>query len=512
MNGSFRLMKLKTEHIVRYIQQREEWLLGVPLVLTAFIELQSSGGGGWTGFIYFLIIAGVPFLPVLLFKWFQSQIKNRWSGVFYLSFYGFLFLIYPLLLIWASQTWFDHRGLSDGFFAIAGAGMLSVEGLLRLNQFIRSNFNRSSHGLNLKIGFETSILLILAIISFIVAIMAVSSLPETTPGSELVIELKFSPQVVFDHLFLFVGYAVQFFLWFLCWYAFYYVNHYGLYRGILLKKGVLLYLLTLSAVIVLMYPVVSQFILWLPLTERIPDLLPSGNDHPFALLNGLIGSLVITATFPLILIRQWYQKNVRITMLEQQKAEAELALLKQQINPHFFLNTLNNLYALSLNESDQTPEMIMKLSELMRYVLYRGNKDKVKLEDEITYIEDYLKLQKMRVHQSLDLTFKKEITEPALEIPPLLLIVFVENAFKHGIEPDDEAGYIRLNLKAGGNQLQFVCENSVPEPVEDKEAGIGLENLGRRLELQFPDSHDLQIMQNPGSFKAELNIQFDDDS
>ena len=504
-------MKSTTEHIVRYIRQREEWLFLAPIALTPFIELQSRGGG-WTGYSYYLTIAGVSYIPVLLFKWFQSPIKNRWPGLFYYSAYGFLFLIYPLLLIWAAHAWSNPWGLSGGFFAVAGAGMLLVEALLQLNRFIRSRSTQTIHGLDLKIGFESSILLILAIISIIIAFMAVSSLPGISPGGELVIELKFSPQVVFDHLFLFVGYVIQFFLYFLCWYSFYYLNHYGLYREILLKKGVLPYLLTLPAVIVLMFPVISQFILWMPLTERIPDLLPSGNGDPFDLLNGVIGLLVITATFPLILIRQWYQKNARITMLEQQKTEAELAMLKQQVNPHFFLNTLNNLYALSLNESDQTPEMIMKLSELMRYVLYQGNREKVKLDEEITCIEDYLKLQKMRVHQSLDLTFAKEITDPALEIPPLLLIVLVENAFKHGIEPDDEAGYIRLNLTAGDHHLHFVCENSVPEPIEDKTAGIGLENLRRRLELRFPDRHDLQFVQNTDSFKAELNIQFDDDA
>jgi len=175
------------------------------------------------------------------------------------------------------------------------------------------------------------------------------------------------------------------------------------------------------------------------------------------------------------------------------------------------LNTLNNLYALSLNKSDQTPEMIMRLSELMRYVLYHGNTDRVQLMDEISYIEDYLELQQMRVHQPLDLTFQKEITDSTLEFPPLMLIVLVENAFKHGIEPDDGPSFLSIELKTTVKHLHFTCENSIPKTNQHKKPGIGLENLERRLELQFPGRFDLQITHDRDSFKAELVIQLEVD-
>ena len=144
------------------------------------------------------------------------------------------------------------------------------------------------------------------------------------------------------------------------------------------------------------------------------------------------------ATTPIILTVQWFKQSNEIADLEREKSATELNLLKQQINPDIFINTLNNLYALSLTKDEKTPEVILQLSELMRYVIKRGKEEVVPILEEIKYIEDYVWLQNIRLHKKLDFSFEKNIDDLSLKIPPLLFINLVENAFKHGIEPAEE--------------------------------------------------------------------------
>ncbi len=170
---------------------------------------------------------------------------------------------------------------------------------------------------------------------------------------------------------------------------------------------------------------------------------------------------------------------------------SELDLLKQQLNPHFFFNTLNNLYALSLQQSRQTPESILQLSELMRYVIYKGQEAAVNIREEIKYVEGYMELQQIRLKKPLDLQFTQEISDDAPVIPPMLLIVFVENAFKHGWNPAEDAARLHLHLTCNARQLTFSCENSF-EGETTSNTGIGLSNLQKRLALLYPGRHVLK--------------------
>lgn len=207
------------------------------------------------------------------------------------------------------------------------------------------------------------------------------------------------------------------------------------------------------------------------------------------------------------LIFSWvYEKIKLIRELKHDSLSSELQLLKSQIDPHFFFNTLNNLYGLAIEKSDDTPQVILKLSEMMRYTIYEGKKERVSLESEIKYLENYIALHKIRHHGKLDISFEQELEDISAPIAPLLLIILLENAFKHGVENHQEQSYIKLNLKAEEDFVEFVVENNheiIAE--EDKPApGLGLENLKRRLELIYPNKYSLEISDLAGVFSVKL--------
>ncbi|MEM9836504.1 MAG: sensor histidine kinase [Bacteroidota bacterium] len=204
---------------------------------------------------------------------------------------------------------------------------------------------------------------------------------------------------------------------------------------------------------------------------------------------------------------EWFRKVNAITALEAEKKTTELALLKEQVNPHFFFNTLNNLYAMSLTQEAETPETILQLSELMRYVIYQGKKEVVTLKQEIKYLRDYLQLQQIRLHKTTDFRFEVDVEEEDALLPPLLFIILVENAFKHGIEPAEDDCFLHLHLRQTGNRLHFSCHNSV-DPYAEKppSGGLGLVNLQRRLNLLFQDDYTLTTKAGPDSFRASLDF------
>ena len=311
--------------------------------------------------------------------------------------------------------------------------------------------------------------------------------------------------MVFRHFFRFLAYALQFSLIYLSLYFFYLLNSRFLIPEILKRRGILLYAIGVAGGIALFFPILSQILVSLPLVRDAKSLMPSQTLVVFTELNALLPGIVLITSLPLIVAFQWFKQNSEITKLEKQHIESELLLLKQQINPHFFFNTLHNLYSLSLAKSDQTPEVIVQLSELMRYVIYKGKEKEVPLSEEINYIEDYLHLQQIRLHKDFELQFNKSVEDPSFLLPPLLLIILIENAFKHGIEPAQGKCFLTIHLKSNSNSLSFKCSNSF-EPNPENEPGIGLKNLQRRLSLLFPDQHHFSVQEEEGVFTANLEV------
>ncbi|MEE9363546.1 MAG: sensor histidine kinase [Cellulophaga sp.] len=209
-------------------------------------------------------------------------------------------------------------------------------------------------------------------------------------------------------------------------------------------------------------------------------------------------------TFPAIIALWAFEQWKWLKNLKKGKADAELQLLKNQINPHFFFNTLNNLYGLTVEKSDDAPKVVLKLSEMMRYTIYEGKEDYVSLKDEVTYLENFIELHKIRYHQHVDISFNYTLNDE-YKVAPLLYIILLENAFKHGVECLTQDAYIYINLKAEKGIIYFEIENNL-EYKDTVFKGIGLNNLKERLRLIYPKKHFLTIDEKELIYKARLEI------
>lgn len=187
-----------------------------------------------------------------------------------------------------------------------------------------------------------------------------------------------------------------------------------------------------------------------------------------------------------------------------QLKEQELKFLKMQIHPHFLFNTLNTLYGFALKKSDNAPDMILKLSNLLDYILYQVEKPKVLLSNEVQHIEDYISLEKMRFQENLQINFEKEIHSDLIQIAPMILLPFVENAFKHGNHFNGKLS-IDIRLKISDNSLFFNIENSAKKTINSKK-GIGLENIKKRLEMLFDNNFNLDTTQTDTKYMVSLKL------
>ncbi len=215
---------------------------------------------------------------------------------------------------------------------------------------------------------------------------------------------------------------------------------------------------------------------------------------------------IVVGLFSELTRQMMYRKEI-----ESEKNKAELALYKAQINPHFLFNTLNTLYGLILTGSNKTEEAFMQFINLMRYMYSNGSKERIDIETEIEYIEQYIALQKYRIpgHTQVYFSFQNENTVQ-LEIAPLILITFVENAFKYGVSTQTPSEiYIVAHIEHG--ELMFTTQNQIFESTQKKKGqGIGIQNCRKRLELLYPSCHSLNIHQDGNSFSVTLTIKLDE--
>jgi len=212
------------------------------------------------------------------------------------------------------------------------------------------------------------------------------------------------------------------------------------------------------------------------------------------------------------IINDWVRDLREKQELEKRTMQSELRFLKSQINPHFLFNTLNSLYALTLKKSDNAPEIVIKLSEMMRYMLYECNEKRVLLSKEVNYLHNYLALEKLRQAKDIDIKFEVEGKVSHQMIAPLMFIPFLENSFKHGLSNNISNGFVHIYLNVEGEDIQLRIENSKPEklPVRDpkrKSGGIGLVNVKRRLNLLYPEQYSLNIEDNPKSYAIDLELK-----
>ncbi len=202
----------------------------------------------------------------------------------------------------------------------------------------------------------------------------------------------------------------------------------------------------------------------------------------------------------------WYEQKRLLQQITVEKLQAELNFLRTQVNPHFLFNVLNSLYALTLKKSDLAPEVVLKLSDMMEYMLYDSDETCVPLAKEISYLQNYIELEKIRDSGQSAISFAVEGHVNGQQIAPLLLLPLVENAFKHGVGRLETDAWLRGIINVDKTSVAFTVENNCGAGQPLSKGGIGLINLRRRLELLYPDRHSLQIENGKTSFKATLTI------
>ncbi|WP_025741971.1 sensor histidine kinase [Aquimarina pacifica] len=221
-----------------------------------------------------------------------------------------------------------------------------------------------------------------------------------------------------------------------------------------------------------------------------------------------VSLFLLTPTF-LLLALKFYRNQQQLLKRNEQKKTAELSALKNQLNPHFLFNTLNNLYALALKKSDQTASVIAKLSDILDYMLYRCDDTFVALEKEVELIENYLTLEEVRYSDRVHIVFDKQIVNP-VKIAPLLLLTFIENAFKHGVVQEINTAKIWIKIIQNENCVVFQIKNTIPNQVQTVTTnthGIGLQNVKQQLNLLYPDAHELDIQEDEHFYTVDLRIQ-----
>ena len=214
-------------------------------------------------------------------------------------------------------------------------------------------------------------------------------------------------------------------------------------------------------------------------------------------------------------IKDTYRQRQRIETLKREKTKAELNYLKAQIHPHFLLNTLNNLYALTLKKSDKAPETVIKLSEMLVYILYKCDEKFVSLDSEIKLLENYISLEKLRYGDNLKLSFNKKIADESAKIAPLILLSIVENAFKHGVSGETDNAEIRIDLELIGDSFTFEVFNTKTEIEQrdetDYKKGIGFSNVKKQLDLVYGNKYSLDVTEKERSYKVLLKLDLNTD-
>lgn len=252
---------------------------------------------------------------------------------------------------------------------------------------------------------------------------------------------------------------------------------------------------------------VAIIVALIPIVITVFELITSGKDSVVFLEDYPTSISVLVLLYYVLLAILgifWFTKQVvSFLKLKSEISKAELHHLKSQVNPHFFFNTLNNLYGLVERDPKKAQDLILKLSDLMRYSIYEGEKELVNLKDEVSYLKNYVELHKMRYHKDVNVVFNCQIEENC-KVMPLLFIILLENAFKHGVENLRESAFVYINVVTFENMIQFDIENNFDNSENIEESGIGLKNLKRRLELVYPEKHKLSFSVSENVYKAKL--------
>lgn len=221
-------------------------------------------------------------------------------------------------------------------------------------------------------------------------------------------------------------------------------------------------------------------------------------------------NFMVAIAFAIKIVKKWFIQQQEKHEVEKRNLTNELKLLKTQLHPHFLFNTMNNLYALSLEESSKTSAGIAKISELLRSVLYDCNDPEIDLEKEVSLIENFIELEKMRYDKKLDISLLIDGEISGHKIAPMILFTFVENCFKHGLRQKNGSPFVNIELSTSKHIISFITENSISNKLKvtkRKTGGIGLKNVKKRLDLIYADRYSLKINKEENKFRVKLEIK-----
>lgn len=291
-----------------------------------------------------------------------------------------------------------------------------------------------------------------------------------------------------------------------------FVFYFGLYLGVSISQANFKNTTTVFSKNIILYTVVIFVISFLFLSFLIKKSRHNPTDISLpVLIIFMVLLLATTIGFGANMFSTITKNKIRISEMAALGSKSELQLLQSQLSPHFLFNTLNNLYGLSLVKDDKLPGLILKLSDLLRHSVYQSSDTFVPLNDELDYIKNYIEFEKIRLEDRLSLTVNLE-ESAAATIAPMLLIVFIENAFKHSKNSADQRIVIDVNLKVWENNILFSIFNTfdnsqIQNNALNKNSGLGLENVKRRLELLYPNKYELSFEEKSNTYKVLLQLK-----
>ncbi len=240
-----------------------------------------------------------------------------------------------------------------------------------------------------------------------------------------------------------------------------------------------------------------------------PEILMHLARQARNLFNALLTIGVILMSTAIGVSQIAFEKEKEATLYKSEKVQAEMKFLKSQINPHFLFNALNSAYTLAYIKAEEAPKVILRISDMLRYLIYECEAEKVPLEKEITYIKNYIAIQQTRLEKPENVRLTWELDSANPMVAPMLFIPFIENSFKHSNIENTETGSIEILFKTLENTIDFSVTNSLPQKnyTKDKIGGIGLENVKRRLEMLYPKKHQLNIEQTETQFLVKLKLE-----
>ncbi|KXI28293.1 sensor histidine kinase [Paraglaciecola hydrolytica] len=440
--------------------------------------------------------------PLLLAHYFAFKTRS-WLSVFV---WGMGFILYPCMNLWLMDSYQPY--VDWAFFGVQGWIFLCIASIgYSLSCLLAKRHNTKSMLLMSRL-FSLNAVLLMLLVGWSVLWAGIFASTDD-PIHNQPIKAVINSETVIVNFGDFLNYWWQFLLMGVAVLLIYGVNRYLLIRRVLANSGVFAYVASCLICIIVMTPILASAVLWLPMNIPEWTFLPSEDYKIFAPVNFRFSFFVIAISTPIILAFERQQHEKALAEIAQRQSQTELQLLQQQVNPHFLFNTLNNLYALTLTGSKAAPDLVMQLANLLRYTVYEGQNQRVTLAQEIDYLQDFLALQAIRSGEKCTVHTAFPLDAEHWKIAPLLLIIIVENAFKHGVEPSQTHCHISLDMQVKNGQLLMQCNNSLPNKRPQLSPGIGLENLRRRLALLYPGKHNLNAMQRGEQWQSSLSVELE---